>query len=154
MNHGLPIWVSTGSVPPIITGLPSLSASGAIAWSWVDLIDPRNATNSALPASLLNASTTHYYISSLKSSAQQLGQLIRRHWAIENELHLVLDVTFGEDANRTRDRNASANLGIVRRTALSLLKQAPGKQSKPTKIVKAGGDPAFLKTVLVGNSVI
>jgi predicted transposase YbfD/YdcC len=102
----------------------------------------------------VNASTTHYYISSLKGSAQQLGHLIRRHWAIENELHWVLDVTFGEDANRTRDRNASANLGIVRRTALSLLKQAPGKQSKPTKIVQAAGDTAFLKTVLQGNSVI
>lgn len=102
----------------------------------------------------VNTPTTQYYISSLKGSAQQFGHWVRRHWAIENELHWVLDVTFGEDANPTRDRNASANLGMVRRTALSLLKQAPGKQSKPIKIIKAAGDPQFLKTVLQGNSAI
>lgn len=102
----------------------------------------------------VNASTTHYYISSLAGTAEQMGRLIRRHWAIENELHWGLDVVFEEDANRTRDRNASANLGIVRRLALSLLKRTPGKQSKPIKIVLAAGDTDYLKTVLQEISAI
>ena len=101
-----------------------------------------------------NVSTTHYYFTSLKGSAKQMGHLIRRHWAIENELHWVLDVTFGEDAHRTRDRNASANLGLVRRTAISLLKQEPSKISKPRKIFRAALDPKFLEQLLQGNMVI
>lgn len=102
----------------------------------------------------VNTSTTHYYISSRKGSAEQLGRCIRRHWAVENELHWVLDVTFGEDANPTADRNASANLGLVRRLAVSLLKQAPGKLSKPNKSLNAALDTKCLETILQGNMVI
>ncbi len=102
----------------------------------------------------VNTSTTHYYFTSRRGTAEELGHWVRRHWSIENELHWGLDVVFGEDAHRTRDRNASANLGQIRRTALSLLKQAPGKQSKPTKIIKAAGDLEYLKEVLQGNSVV
>ena len=102
----------------------------------------------------INTSTTHYYITSLAGSAKALGHFIRRHWAIENELHWVLDVSFGEDANRTRDRNASANLGVVRRTAVSLWKQAPGKASKRTKSLQAALETSFLETLLRGNTVI
>jgi predicted transposase YbfD/YdcC len=101
-----------------------------------------------------NASTTHYYISSLAGTAEQLGHLIRRHWAIENELHWSLDVIFDEDANRTRDRNASANLGVVRRLAVSLLTRAPGKKSKPIKMILAAGDTNYLEDVLRQISAI
>ena len=51
------MWVSVGSVPPIITGLPSLSTSGAIACTWVERIDPRKPTMSGCAASLEKAST-------------------------------------------------------------------------------------------------
>jgi predicted transposase YbfD/YdcC len=101
-----------------------------------------------------NVSTTHYYLTSLRGTAAVLGQLIRRHWAIENELHWVLDVAFGEDANRTRDRNASANLGVVRRTAIALLKQEDSKISKPRKMFRAALDQQFLERLLQGNTVI
>ena len=101
-----------------------------------------------------NVSTTHYYITSLRGSAEVMARLIRRHWAIENELHWVLDVTFGEDANATRDRNASANLGIVRRTAISLLQQEPSKISKPRKMFRATLLPEYLERLLRGNMVI
>ena len=83
-----------------------------------------------------------------------MGQLIRRHWAIENELHGVLDVSFGEDANRTQDRNASANLGMVRRTALSLLKQEKSKISKPRKAFRAALDTEYLEKLLQENAAI
>jgi predicted transposase YbfD/YdcC len=99
-------------------------------------------------------STTHYYLTSKVASAKTLGRLIRRHWAIENELHWVLDVAFGEDANRTRDRNASANLGLVRRVAISLLKQESSTISKPRKQFRATLDPDYLKKLLQGNTVI
>ena len=98
--------------------------------------------------------TTHYYVSSLMGPAEHLGRLIRRHWAIENELHWSLDVTFGEDRNRTRDRNASANLGVVRRTVVSLLKQSRATGSKKLKAYQAALDPKILEEHLQGNAVI
>jgi len=100
-----------------------------------------------------NLSTTHYYITSLKGSSKVMAHLIRRHWAIENELHWVLNVSFGEDANRTCDRNASANLGIVRRTAIALLKQDDSKGSKPLKAFRAALNLEYLEMILLGNMV-
>ena len=98
--------------------------------------------------------TTHYYICSLAGTAEELGRWIRRHWAIENELHWVLDVVFGEDANRTRDRNASANLGAARRLAVSLLKRVEPKKSLKRKMFNALMDLEFLKSILAGISAI
>jgi hypothetical protein len=47
----------------------------------------------------------------------------RRHWAVENRLHWVLDVTFNEDACRVRKDHVPQNLSVVRKLALSLLRQ-------------------------------
>jgi predicted transposase YbfD/YdcC len=94
--------------------------------------------------------TTHYYVTSLRGTAAELGSLIRRHWSVENELHWTLDVTFREDANRTRADHAGANLGLVRRVAVSLLKQDPGKESMPTRRLRAALDEEYLEQALRG----
>ena len=96
------------------------------------------------------ASTTTYYVCSRRLAAKTLAKPIRRHWGIENELHWVLDVTFHEDGNRTRDQNAGANLGLIRRTALSLLKRVPGKNSVKTKRMQAAWSKQFRLTALQG----
>ena len=64
-----------------------------------------------------------YYISSLKPNAQKISQSIRSHWAIENNLHWVLDVTFNEDDCRIRRGMASENMTVMRHLAINLLKQ-------------------------------
>jgi predicted transposase YbfD/YdcC len=94
--------------------------------------------------------TAHYYITSLRGTAAELGKLIRRHWAVENELHWCLDVAFGEDANKTAAGHAGANLGLVRRVAASLLKQDPGKGSIKAKRLRAGWDGEYRLRVLRG----
>ncbi len=48
--------------------------------------------------------------------------VVRRHWHVENLPHWILDVTFHEDDLRTREKKALHNLGLIRRSVLSLLK--------------------------------
>jgi predicted transposase YbfD/YdcC len=97
-----------------------------------------------------NVSTAHYYLTSYRGRAAELGRRIRGHWGIENGLHWVLDVAFREDTNRTRLRNAGANLGLVRRVAASLLRQVPGKGSIKGKRLQAALDDHYLLQVLQG----
>ena len=66
---------------------------------------------------------TRYYISSLRPDATRLNQLIRQHWGIENKLHWLLDVAFGEDYSRKRAGHAAQNFSLLNRIALNLLKQ-------------------------------
>jgi len=62
-----------------------------------------------------------YYVASL-TDVELCADAIRSHWAIENQLHWHLDVTFSEDDNTTMDKNAFNNLSIMNKMALSLLK--------------------------------
>jgi len=49
-----------------------------------------------------NSDETSFYISTIILNAQEFGQIIRGHWAIENRNHYVRDVTLGEDKSRIR----------------------------------------------------
>ncbi len=97
-----------------------------------------------------NTSTAHYYLTSLRGTAAELGRLVRRHWSVENELHWVLDMAFGEDSNRTASGHAGANLGLVRRIAASLLQQDPGKGSIKAKRLNAALDENYMLRALQG----
>jgi len=97
-----------------------------------------------------NVSTSHYYLTSRRGQAKRLGEAIRGHWGIENGLHWVLDVTFGEDENATRAGHAGANLGLIRRLALSLLKQDSAKGSIKAKRLSAALDDNYLLRILQG----
>jgi predicted transposase YbfD/YdcC len=89
-----------------------------------------------------------YYLLSKYLSPKRLLSVTRSHWAIENQLHWVLDVHFGEDANRTRKDNAPENLAILRRLALNILRTHPEKASIRRKIKRAGWDETFLISML------
>ena len=96
------------------------------------------------------AVTSHYYIASHEGTAAEFAGWVRGHWDIENGLHWVLDVVFREDRSRIRAGNAGANLAMIRRVAVSLLRRAPGKGSGVTKRLKAGWDDDYLLQVLMG----
>jgi predicted transposase YbfD/YdcC len=68
-------------------------------------------------------SEVRYFISSLPADARELGRAVRGHWSVENGLHWVLDMAFGEDRSRARKDHAQENLALLRRWALSLLRQ-------------------------------
>ena len=62
-----------------------------------------------------------YYISSLKETPQKILESVRSHWAVENKLHWVLDMSFFDDQSRIRDGNAPHIMAILRHVAFNLL---------------------------------
>lgn len=95
------------------------------------------------------------YISSLDASAERLSALVRGHWNIENRLHWVLDVTFGEDRARVSDRNAAENLALLRKAALNLLERSPFELDPKMSIAMrrrlTTWRPDYLKHVLLNG---
>ena len=73
-----------------------------------------------------------YYISSLPANtdadAERANDVIRTHWSVENQLHWVLDVAMAEDINRSRAGHSAANLALVRKFALNLLRRDKGSK--------------------------
>ena len=67
---------------------------------------------------------TNHYISSLVSKAITFTEGIRQHWGIENRLHWVKDVIFGEDAAPFSNSNAATNWSIIRNIALNIARMS------------------------------
>lgn len=90
-----------------------------------------------------------FYLSSLPCDAVAIGRAIRAHWGIENQLHWVLDVTFGEDASRIRTGHSPENFALLRRLAISLLNQETStKRSLRQKAKRAAMDSNYMLQVL------
>ena len=89
-----------------------------------------------------------YFLLSKYIPAQELLRIVRSHWAIENQLHWILDVVFDEDANRSRKDNAPENLAILRRLAINLIRSHPAPISMRQKIKNAGWNDSFLLGLL------
>lgn len=63
-----------------------------------------------------------YYISSRELSADDPASAARAHWGIENRLHWMLDVQFGEDACFVRKDHAPQNLSLLKKMVLNLIR--------------------------------
>jgi predicted transposase YbfD/YdcC len=99
----------------------------------------------------VNGKTSHEmrcFIGSKRCSAKRYGQAMRNHWKIENCLHWQMDLTFSEDASRIQKRQGGQNFSLLRRLALGLLKQHPGKGSIRSKRYEAALDVEFLEEIL------
>ena len=86
-----------------------------------------------------------FYLSSREPCAKTHGELVRGRWGVENKLHYVLDVSFGEDASRVRRDYGPRNMALLRRLSLSIARHAPA----PGKSVRlrrkmAGWSSTFL----------
>ena len=67
-------------------------------------------------------------------------------------MHWQLDMSFGEDRSRIRKGHADTNFAIIRRTALSLLKNEKSqKVGVKTKRLTAGWSDDYLEQVLFGT---
>jgi predicted transposase YbfD/YdcC len=95
-----------------------------------------------------------YYISDLAAEPKPILNAVRQHWGVENKLHWVLDITFGDDQSRVRKGNAPRNMAIVKKTVLNLLnsiKKASPRLSLKRMRKMAGWDNAFLEKVLAAE---
>ena len=94
-----------------------------------------------------------YYISSLpagtEADAAHANDVIRTHWSVENQLHWVLDVAMAEDLNRTRVGHSAANLALMRKFVLNLLRRDKGsKGGVQARQKRAGWDHDYMLHLL------
>jgi len=95
--------------------------------------------------------SSRWYVSSLPINVKEAAIAIRDHWAVENELHWVLDVVFREDAMKVSDPDGAKHLSMFNRAALSTLKQHTGKKdSLAGKRRRAAWSPIFRSELLFG----
>lgn len=92
--------------------------------------------------------TRHYHLSSRILTPEDYLSAARSHWAIENGLHWVLDVTFDEDRARNRKDNGPENLAIIRKLALNVLNRARPGISIRRKRKRSGWSDEFARSVI------
>jgi len=98
----------------------------------------------------VTSAQTRYYISNEEEDAPFYNTAIRGHWSIENQLHWHLDVTFKEDANRSRSGNAPQNLNILRKMALHRISRMKDKLSLKKRRFRASMNVQYLQKVIGG----
>ncbi|MDR1522100.1 MAG: ISAs1 family transposase [Streptococcaceae bacterium] len=88
-----------------------------------------------------------YFLTSLLD-VKKFAKSLREHWVIENNLHLVLDVAFREDYNKTNKGNSAENFAITRHIALNLIRRDTSKMSVRGKRHRYAYDNKFLYKIL------
>jgi predicted transposase YbfD/YdcC len=96
---------------------------------------------------------TSYAITSLPASnarPDQIAHWIRGHWKIENQLHWVRDVTYGEDLAQARTGTGPHVMAALRNLAISILRLA-GHASIATAIRHCARDPSRPYRLIKGH---
>lgn len=93
------------------------------------------------------AGEVRFFISSLTLRVTEFARAVRSHWAIENKLHWILDVSYREDDNRSRKDHTAENLAWLRRLTASLLAQDETKGGITCKRKMAGWDDEYLLAI-------
>lgn len=89
-----------------------------------------------------------YYISSAKLTSEELSKAIRTHWAVENQLHWVLDVSLKEDSCQIYREHAAENLSRIRQATVNILKKEPTQISINRKRRRASMDSKYLDKII------
>jgi predicted transposase YbfD/YdcC len=88
-------------------------------------------------------------LTSLQGEAREALHASRLHWGVENSLHWVLDVVFGDDASRVHLQNARQNWVALRHFVLALLRRDTSvKGSLRSKRYRAALDTRYLQHLL------
>ena len=79
-----------------------------------------------------------FFITSL-TDAGKACEAMRSHWGVENGLHWELDVVFGEDLSQLRKDNSAANMNIIRKLVINILKQTDFSEFTKAKSLSISG---------------
>jgi predicted transposase YbfD/YdcC len=91
---------------------------------------------------------TRYYLTSSPWRAERLGPMVRDHWAVENSLHWVMDMTFRDDECRIRTEHAPENFVTLKHMAANLARKAPGRDSVRLRLKTAAWDDDYLAKLI------
>jgi predicted transposase YbfD/YdcC len=128
-----------------------IHALAAEGWTWPGWQDVKTFVMIERSRATLQSESeeTHYFLSSLPPDAARLGEIVRAHWGIENNLNWMMDVAFGEDRQRIRDKRGAENFALINRLALMLVRnEKTMKAGAPRKRKRAGWDDTYLSLVL------
>jgi predicted transposase YbfD/YdcC len=95
-----------------------------------------------------------YYMTTL-TDVTAFAHSVRGHLGIENKLHWMLDVAFREDYARNRKDHSAANLAILRKITLNLIRLEPMEKYRTRKFslnrkqLYASYEPDFLLKILL-----
>ena len=94
-----------------------------------------------------------HFITSLPADAQEFAKTVRTHWGIENSLHYVLDVSFGEDDSRIRSDKGPENMSFIRKIALTIARlDTETKSSVAGRIKQMAWSDVYLEKMLFNSS--
>lgn len=105
----------------------STEINGYLAsWGWIGVAQVARVSRT-VQKKRKRSTDTAFFITSLtpdNADPERLLRLNRQHWWIENRLHWVRDVTFGEDASQVRSGAAPQVMAAFRNTAIGILRRA------------------------------
>jgi predicted transposase YbfD/YdcC len=94
-----------------------------------------------------------HFVSSLPADAELFAKVVRSHWGIENSLHYVLDVAFGEDACRIRTNKGPENMSFIRKIALTIARaDTQAKSSIAGRIKQMAWSESYLEQLLFASN--
>lgn len=98
--------------------------------------------------------TAYFILSNVQATVEEVATIIRKHWTIENGLHWSLDVVWGSDGHKVRNRAAAENLANLRRFCAGMVKQAVGWGETARGVrVRCGFCPDLILDVLSGKTI-
>jgi predicted transposase YbfD/YdcC len=94
-------------------------------------------------------SERRHFVSSMPADAEEFARVVRGHWGIENSLHYVLDVVFGEDDSRIRSEKGPENMTFIRKIALTIARSdTETKSSVAGRIKQMTWSDSYLEQLL------
>ena len=84
-------------------------------------------------------------LSAREAAPEHLAAYVRGHWAIENKIHWVRDVTFREDSSQIRTGSRPRIMATLRNLAIGLIRQAGYTKIAATiRRILSGPTPAII----------
>lgn len=110
-----------------------MNAYLALSWPFVQQVAQLTRTVTQAKATRTEIVYLLTTLSSSQAGPLRLLELNRGHWSIENRLHYVRDVSFGEDRSRVRTGQAPQILAALRNLTITLIHRFGSSQIRSTR---------------------